>query len=126
MYLSSFNKISRTTSQAIDEAMSSLWDSNAKFVHVSLLVENQISKSKFDHECGQTRDEDGDDVEWVRVELKADPGVHMDDIAVQEPPRRREHRRVPSMVAFEEVKVVFSKNICIISLILRFHGSYSI
>ncbi|XP_052620227.1 phosphatidylinositol 4-kinase beta 1 isoform X1 [Lactuca sativa] len=104
MYLSSFNKISRTTSQAIDEAMSSLWDSNAKFVHVSLLVENQISKSKFDHECGQTRDEDGDDVEWVRVELKADPGVHMDDIAVQEPPRRREHRRVPSMVAFEEVK----------------------
>ncbi|KAL4579805.1 hypothetical protein LXL04_015971 [Taraxacum kok-saghyz] len=92
------DRISRTTSQAIDEAMSSLWDSKAKFVHVSLSV--------VDHECGQNRDCENQDLERVRVELKADPGVNMDDI---EPPRRREHRRVPSMVAFEEVKAAALK-----------------
>lgn len=108
MYLPGYDRISRTTSQAIDEAMSNLWDSKAKFVSVSLLVEEN-SKFDFDHQCGQSRHEDGGDVARVRVELKADPGVNMDDIEVQEPPRRREHRRVPSMVAFEEVKAAALK-----------------
>ncbi|KAI3691334.1 hypothetical protein L2E82_49663 [Cichorium intybus] len=108
MYLPGYDRISRTTSQAIDEAMSNLWDSKAKFVSVSLSVEEN-SKFDFDHQCGQSRHEDGGDVARVRVELKADPGVNMDDIEVQEPPRRREHRRVPSMVAFEEVKAAALK-----------------
>ena len=37
--------------------------------------------------------------------LKADPGVRMEDIEDQAPRRRKEHRRVPSTVAIEEVKV---------------------
>lgn len=45
------------------------------------------------------------DLDLVRVVLTADPGVRMDDIEDQGPPRRKEHRRVPSTVAMEEVKV---------------------
>ena len=45
------------------------------------------------------------DLEWVRVVLTADPGVRLEDIEDQAPPRRKEHRRVPSTVAIEEVKV---------------------
>ena len=37
--------------------------------------------------------------------VTADAGVRMDDIEVQGPPRRKEHRRVPSTVAIAEVKV---------------------
>ena len=45
------------------------------------------------------------DLEWVQVVLTADPGVRLEDIEDQAPPRRKEHRRVPSTVAIEEVKV---------------------
>ena len=34
------------------------------------------------------------DLEWVRVVLTADPGVRLEDIEDQPPPRRNEHRRV--------------------------------
>ncbi|KAI3664959.1 hypothetical protein L6452_43574 [Arctium lappa] len=125
-YLSGYDRMTRSTSQAIDEAMSQLWESKAKFVHVSLSVEDmlpshsmnlQVSDPDFDTHCCQGRDfesyacrpEDGSDLEWVRVVLRADSGVSMDDIEVQEPPRRREHRRVPSMIAFEEVKAAALK-----------------
>ncbi|VFQ65355.1 unnamed protein product [Cuscuta campestris] len=45
--------------------------------------------------------------EWVT--LTSEPGVNMDDIVDQEPPRRKEHRRVPSTVAIEEVKAAALK-----------------
>jgi phosphatidylinositol 4-kinase len=45
------------------------------------------------------------DLEWVRVVLTADPGVKMEDTGYAGAPRRKEHRRVPSTIAMEEVKV---------------------
>ncbi|KAF9603896.1 hypothetical protein IFM89_038331 [Coptis chinensis] len=45
------------------------------------------------------------DLEWVRVLLTADPGVNMEDVEDQEPPRRKEHHLIPSTIAIEEVKV---------------------
>ncbi|KVH88324.1 Armadillo-type fold, partial [Cynara cardunculus var. scolymus] len=124
--LSGYDRMSRSTSQAIDEAISQLWESKAKYVHVSLSMEDvlpchamnlQVHNPDFDTHCCQGRDcesyacrpEDGGDLERVRVVLRADSGVSMDDIEVQEPPRRREHRRVPSMIAFEEVKAAALK-----------------
>lgn len=41
-----------------------------------------------------------------------DPGVSMDDTEDKEPPRRKEHRRVPSTIAFEEVKVGSTTLLC--------------
>ncbi|KAE9449835.1 hypothetical protein C3L33_18259, partial [Rhododendron williamsianum] len=135
MYHSGYDRMSSSTSQAIDQAMAQLWDAKAKFVHVSLSVEQQLpcqEKRTPSLECGTScsglqpgssplevlscscqgkgtfhmpKGESGSDLEWVRVVLTADPGVNMDDIVVQEPPRRKEHRRVPSTVAIEEVKV---------------------
>lgn len=46
------------------------------------------------------------DLEWVQIVLTADPGVRLEDIEDQAPPRKKEHRRVPSTVAIEEVKVI--------------------
>lgn len=48
----------------------------------------------------------GESMEWVKVSLTAVPGVSMDDVGVdQEPVRKKEHRRIPSTIAIEEVKV---------------------
>lgn len=122
MYHSGYDRMSRSTSQAIDEAMTQLWEAKVKFVRVNLSVENQ-SNSEI-HFCGtkiaslyggQCKDlltqapqpEDGFYLDRVKVSLTVDPGVSMDDIIDQEPPRKREHRRVPSTVAIEEVKVTF-------------------
>lgn len=129
MYRSGYDRMSRSTSEAIDQAMAQLWESKMKFVRVSLSVEKQLlDQSKTievaDSNCGihchslprssvPSEDfvtscqcgEDGNALEWVRVILTADPGVRMDDVEDQEPPRRKEHRRVPSTVLFEEVKV---------------------
>lgn len=142
MYHSGYDRMSSSTSQAIDQAMAQLWDAKAKFVHVSLSVEQQLpcqEKRTPSLECGTScsglqpgssplevlscscqgkgtfhmpKGESGSDLEWVRVVLTADPGVNMDDIVVQEPPRRKEHRRVPSTVAIEEVKVGLCFVIC--------------
>ncbi|KAJ9557539.1 hypothetical protein OSB04_012153 [Centaurea solstitialis] len=126
LYHSGYDRMSRSASDAIDQAMGQLWDSKAKFVNVRLLVENPLpccsknfeaSNSDFDiHHCEggkcasyPSRAADGSDTGWVRVVLTADSGVSMDDIEVQEPPRRREHRRVPSTIAFEEVKAAALK-----------------
>ncbi|XP_027074258.1 phosphatidylinositol 4-kinase beta 1-like isoform X1 [Coffea arabica] len=124
MYHSGYDRMSKSTSQAIDEAMTQLWEAKVKFVHVNLSVESQ-SNSEI-HFCrpeitpssgGQNKEfathasllREGLDLEWVKVSLTADPGVSMDDIVDQEPPRRREHRRVPSTVAIEEVKAAALK-----------------
>ncbi|KAL5982658.1 hypothetical protein ACLOJK_016733 [Asimina triloba] len=90
--------ISRSTSQAIDQAMAHLWEAKVKFVHVNFTMEKDCSKGGEDNDPG-----------WVRVVLKADPGVNMEDIEEQELPRRRDHRRVPSTIAIEEVKAAAAK-----------------
>ncbi|CAA2970128.1 phosphatidylinositol 4-kinase beta 1-like [Olea europaea subsp. europaea] len=125
MYHSGYDRMSSSTSQAIDQAMTKLWEAKVKFVHVNFTVEQQsdpglefcISQSFSSNgglvsEVGSYASEtkDGCDLELVRVVLTADPGVSMDDIVDQDPPpRRKEHRRVPSTVAIEEVKAAALK-----------------
>lgn len=122
VYRNSNDRISRSTSQAIDQAMAHLWEAKVKFVQVSLSVENRpFGQSKnmgsLDLDPGvrrgsrrsASREENNNDLEWVRVVLTADPGVSMEDIEDQEPPRRKEHRRVPSTIAIEEVKAAAAK-----------------
>ncbi|KAK1361506.1 Phosphatidylinositol 4-kinase beta 1 [Heracleum sosnowskyi] len=125
-----YDRMSRSASDAIDQAMAQLWDAKAKVVHLSLSVEKQpLTQSdgtsdhdpNFVHPCDLQSDSDneganhaaglegGSDLERVRVVLTADPGVSMDDSEDQEPPRRKEHRRVPSTIAFEEVKAAALK-----------------
>lgn len=65
------------------------------------------------------------DLEWVRVVLTADPGVRLDDIVDQEPPRKKEHRRVPSTVAMEEVKAATLKGEAPLGLPLKGAGQDS-
>ncbi|GMP25366.1 hypothetical protein CsSME_00002272 [Camellia sinensis var. sinensis] len=137
MYRSGYDRMSSSTSQAIDQAMTQLWEAKVKFVHVSLSVEKQLpcqakvmemrNSNCGIHSCGLqplevisnscqgrctchvSKGEHGSDLEWVRVVMTADPGVNMDDIMDQGPPRRKEHRRVPSTVAIEEVKAATLK-----------------
>uniref|UniRef100_A0A7N0VA14 1-phosphatidylinositol 4-kinase n=1 Tax=Kalanchoe fedtschenkoi TaxID=63787 RepID=A0A7N0VA14_KALFE len=136
-YRNSHDRMSSSTSQAIDQAMSHMRDAKVKFVNVNLAVEKQ-----FPHHCDSSevtncissfqptshivnhiqrchREEENDtcdttgsqcnDLEWVRVVLTADPGVCMDDVEDQEPPRRKEHRRVPSTIAMAEVEAAAAK-----------------
>lgn len=129
----------KSTSDAIDQAMSHLWETRIKFVHVSLTVEKQLSDSSYSNaepapghdiqndgashpssysdtssSCnvlnglisgGQISTVNSSDFECVRVRLSAVPGVKMEDVDDQEAPRKKEHRRVPSTIAIEEVKV---------------------
>lgn len=142
-YHGGYDRMSRSASQAIDQAMAQLWEAKTKFVHVNLSVEKQLSLNENMGEtptsnsgaccCGlqaasgsvealangdqgrskphASEGEPGprSDLEWVRVVLTADPGVRLDDIVDQEPPRKKEHRRVPSTVAMEEVKAATLK-----------------
>lgn len=117
VYRNSNDRMSRSTSQAIDQAMGHLWEAKVKFVRVSLSVENQpfgqsknmglldLDPAVRRSRRSASREENNNDLEWVRVVLNADPGVSMEDIEDQEPPRKKEHRRVPSTIAIEEVKV---------------------
>ena len=117
VYRNSNDRMSRSTSQAIDQAMSHLWEAKVNFVQVSLSVENRpfdqsknmglldLDPSVRRSRRSASREENDNDLERVRVVLTADPGVSMEDIEDQEPPRRKEHRRVPSTIAIEEVKV---------------------
>ncbi|KAF9612193.1 hypothetical protein IFM89_038451 [Coptis chinensis] len=132
------DRMLRSTSQAIDQAMSQSWDAKVNFVHVGLSVEKQLldqsNNNEVPHSNGnlqqgslphasvsmkvsldngmegpELRSQYHHDLEWVRVVLTADPGVNMEDVEDQEPPRRKEHRRVPSTIAIEEVKAAAAK-----------------
>ncbi|KGN48357.1 phosphatidylinositol 4-kinase beta 1 isoform X2 [Cucumis sativus] len=127
-YRNSTDRMSSSTAQAIDQAMSHKSDAKVKFVSLKLSVEKQLQNESKNteitdsdpgeivssqhgttdvvHGSGAAR---GSDLEWVRVVLTADPGIRMQDIEVQGAPRRREHRRVPSTVAIEEVKAAAAK-----------------
>ncbi|KAK6922825.1 Phosphatidylinositol 3-/4-kinase, catalytic domain [Dillenia turbinata] len=102
------DRMSRSASQAIDQAMAHLWEAKVKFVNVSLSVEEQAAVYGEDRTDGSGTKR-GNDLEFVSVALTADPGVNMEDIVDQEPPRRKEHRRVPSTIAIEEVKAAAAK-----------------
>jgi phosphatidylinositol 4-kinase len=97
VYRNSNDRMSRSTAQAIDQAMTHVSEPKIKLVSLNLSVETQYN--------GQEGAEHDSDLEWVRVVLTADPGVRLEDIEDQAPPRKKEHRRVPSTVAMEEVKV---------------------
>ncbi|XP_077224269.1 phosphatidylinositol 4-kinase beta 1-like [Tasmannia lanceolata] len=92
----STDRMSRSTSQAIDQAMAHLWEAKVKFVHVNFSVKKNSEAPDCELEC-------------VSVMLTADSGVNMEDIEDPEPPRRKEHRRVPSTIAIEEVKAAAAK-----------------
>ncbi|KAM1189697.1 hypothetical protein ACFX2J_025344 [Malus domestica] len=117
VYRNSNDRMSSSTAQAIDQAMSYTSEAKVKFVTVKISVENKLHSHTVKAEnisrsyqrgeaatCAQ-----GSDLEWVRVVLTADPGGRMEDIEDQGPPRRKEHRRVPSTVAIEEVKAAAAK-----------------
>ncbi|KAF4366305.1 hypothetical protein F8388_017459 [Cannabis sativa] len=138
VYRNSNDRMSSSTAQAIDQAMAHMSEAKVKFANVELSVEKRSCSHSEDmkkpNSCASVHcdsahaikilskncqgEDDGADVsksahdcdlEWVRVVLTADPGVRMDDIEVQGPPRRKEHRRVPSTVAIEEVKAAAAK-----------------
>lgn len=135
-YRNSTDRMSESTAQAIDQAMTHKSDAKVKLVNLSLSVENHVHIQSKNPDAPVTQsginfsgmlptavhttsnsNQIGEgvshtsrainDLEWVRVVLTADPGVRMEDIEYQGPPRRKEHRRVPSTVAIEEVKVGF-------------------
>ncbi|CAM8884087.1 unnamed protein product [Rhodiola kirilowii] len=153
-YRNSHDRMSSSTSLAIDQAMAHMRDAKIKFVNVNFTVEK-----KFPHRCDSSEvnncvsslqsasrfanhaqrcchEEDNDicdtlgshcnDLEWVRVVLTADPGVSMDDVEDQEPPRRKEHRRVPSTIAIAEVKAAAAKGEAPLGLPVKGHGQDSI
>ena len=106
--------MSQSTAEAIDQAMSHSSVTKMKFVNVSLSVEKQFpsqstiieaSKLNSGNDCVHQKASHCNDLEWVRVVLTADPGVRMEDIEYAGASRRKEHRRVPSTIAMEEVKV---------------------
>jgi phosphatidylinositol 4-kinase B len=102
VYRNSNDRMSRSTAQAIDQAMTHV--SEPKFVSLNLSVETRYNEGVYEA-SGAEHDSD---LEWVRVVLTADPGVRLEDIEDKAPPRKKEHRRVPSTVAIEEVKVSLS------------------
>ncbi|KAK7316956.1 hypothetical protein RJT34_00797 [Clitoria ternatea] len=142
-YRNSNERMSRSTAQAIDQAMTHVSDMKVKFVSVNLFVEAQLhgqpEKTEADL-CGGsrhpgsmyrdgiqevTRPRHNSGMEWVRIVLKADPGVRMEDIGDQAPRRRKEHRRVPSTVAIEEVKAAAAKGEAPLGLPLKGAGQDS-
>uniref|UniRef100_A0A2P2K979 Phosphatidylinositol 4-kinase beta 1-like n=1 Tax=Rhizophora mucronata TaxID=61149 RepID=A0A2P2K979_RHIMU len=116
VYRNSSDRMSISTAQAIDQAMTYSSEAKLKLVKVDLSVE----KKSFGQSMGtEVCDPDlginyrslhqglecDTDHGLVRVVLTADPGVRMEDIGDEGPSRRKEHRRVPSTIAMEEVKV---------------------
>ncbi|XP_050363612.1 phosphatidylinositol 4-kinase beta 1-like isoform X2 [Argentina anserina] len=120
VYRNSNDRMSSSTAHAIDQAMSHSSDSKMKFVTVKISVQNKLPSQtlKIENRSNSYRGEglncaskeaQTNDLEWVRIVLTADPGVRMEDIEDQRPGRRKEHRRVPSTVAIEEVKAAAAK-----------------
>lgn len=114
-----------STSQVIDQAMAQLWEAKVKFVNVSFSIEKlgrsrSIAMSDSGHRLRQattdSHDPSGDSqaiddqpIEWVKVTLSAVPGVNIEDVDDNEPIRKKDHRRVPSTIAIEEVKAAALK-----------------
>lgn len=131
VYRNSNDRMSSSTAQAIDQAMSHTSEAKVKFVTVKISVEKKlhgqtVKAENISGSCQRgeavtaSKVAQGSDLEWVRVVLTADPGVRMEDIEDQGPPRRKEHRRVPSTVAIEEVKVGFVWSSALIDVKLAF------
>ncbi|KNA16840.1 hypothetical protein SOVF_085540 [Spinacia oleracea] len=113
------DRMSKSTSQVIDRAMGQFMDAKVKFVSVSLSVEDQCCDQPFHGQSNLLRFGQLADLEYVRVVLTADPRLRFEDIEDQEPPRRKEHRRVPSMIAMEEVKAAAAKGEAPLGLSLK-------
>ncbi|XP_045824098.1 phosphatidylinositol 4-kinase beta 1-like [Trifolium pratense] len=141
-YRNSNDRMSRSTAQAIDQAMTHVSEAKMRIVSVNLSVEKQshgqLEKTNVDphgierrptsiyrERIQIERPEHDNDVEWVRVVLKADPGVRMEDIEDPAPRRRKEHRRIPSIVALEEVKAAAAKGKAPLGLPLKGAGQDS-
>ncbi|GAB2277305.1 Phosphatidylinositol 4-kinase beta 1 [Dionaea muscipula] len=121
----STDRMSSSTSQAIDQAVSQFRKAKVKFVDVTLSVEEQFYGQSYHAECEISRTKDSNDLEWVRVVLTADPRLGLDDIEDPEPPHRKEHRRVPSTIAMEEVKAAAAKGQAPLGLPLKGAGQDS-
>ncbi|WZZ44169.1 hypothetical protein YC2023_040428 [Brassica napus] len=110
VYRNSADRMSLSTAQAIDQAMTPKPEGKVKLVNVSLSVENCTSaleslSDPFDDVLSEApRTGLNTDLEWVRVVVTADPGLRMESIPDPAVPRKKEHRRVPSTVAMEEVR----------------------
>ncbi|OIW19985.1 hypothetical protein TanjilG_31862 [Lupinus angustifolius] len=142
-YRNSNDRMSQSTAQAIDQAMTHVSEAKVKFVSLNLSVEAQLhrhlDKSEVDLHVGSRHSDSiyregvremasprhENDLEWVRVVLTADPGVRMEDIENSAPRRRKEHRRVPSTVAIEEVKAAAAKGEAPLGLPLKGAGQDS-
>ncbi|XP_041003198.1 phosphatidylinositol 4-kinase beta 1-like isoform X2 [Juglans microcarpa x Juglans regia] len=138
VYRNSNDRMSSSTAQAIDQAMTHISEAKMNIVNVNLSVEKQFPShtESIEHSsihCGSLLSapasggvmswsyQGGEclnhtsraahicDLEWVRVVLTVDSGVRMEDIEDQGPPHRKEHRRVPSTVAIEAVKAAAAK-----------------
>ncbi|XP_078156587.1 phosphatidylinositol 4-kinase beta 1-like isoform X2 [Carex rostrata] len=102
------NHMLKSTSQAIDQAMAHMWEAKVNFVTVGFSIE-KLGRSRSNRESEEGVNA-GESMEWVKVSLTAVPGVSMDDVGVdQEPVRKKEHRRIPSTIAIEEVKAAAAK-----------------
>lgn len=109
VYRNSADRMSLSTVEAIDQAMTH--KSEVKLVNACLSVEthsNSNTKSVSSGVTGVLRTGLESDLEWVRLVLTADPGLRMESITDPKTPRRKEHRRVSSIVAYEEVRVSVS------------------
>ncbi|KAL9329755.1 hypothetical protein ACSQ67_004758 [Phaseolus vulgaris] len=144
VYRNSNDRMSSSTAHAIDQAMTHVSEAKIKFVSVNLSAETQLNgqpekievvdlhggsqRSASIHRDGRYDEAaagHGSDLEWVHVVLTADPGVRLEDIEEQAPPRRKEHRRVPSTVAIEEVKAAAAKGEAPLGLPLKGAGQDS-
>jgi phosphatidylinositol 4-kinase len=115
VYRNSADRMSLSTAQAIDQAMTPKSEVKVKLVNVSLSVEDRTSALEsfgdpIDDVLGEApRTGLNNDLEWVRVVVTADPGLRMESIPDPSVPRKKEHRRVPSTVAMEEVRAAAAK-----------------
>ncbi|CAN6466485.1 unnamed protein product [Victoria cruziana] len=71
------------------------------------------------------RSRTNDELGWVNVTLTAVPGVNMEDVVDEDQPRKKEHRRVPSTIAIEEVKAAAAKGESPLGLPLKKQGQGS-
>ncbi|KAG7607215.1 Protein kinase-like domain superfamily [Arabidopsis thaliana x Arabidopsis arenosa] len=115
VYRNSADRMSLSTAQAIDQAMTPKSEVKVKLVNVSLSVEDRTSALEsfgdpIDDVLGEApRTGLNNYLEWVRVVVTADPGLRMESIPDPSVPRKKEHRRVPSTVAMEEVRAAAAK-----------------